>query len=55
MIVVRNELVRQIDEELTSLKTLLEKDVPAFNELVRQKAVPSVIIKQKPQSAVGSN
>ncbi len=55
MMVVRNELVRQIDEELAALKTLLEKDVPTFNELVRQKAVPSVIIKQKPQSAVGSN
>jgi len=55
MIVVRNELVRQIDEELASLKILLEKDVPAFNELMRQKAIPSVIIKQKLESAVGSN
>ncbi|MFN3393720.1 MAG: glycosyl hydrolase, partial [Candidatus Thermochlorobacter sp.] len=55
MLLVRSELTRQIDQELSALKTLLEKDVPAFNELVRQKSIPSVLIKQKAPSAVGSN
>jgi len=55
MIAVRNDITRQIDAELLSLKTVLEKDVAAFNDLVKQKGVPSVILKQKPQSAVGEN
>ncbi|MDW8467517.1 MAG: hypothetical protein RML35_15575 [Chloroherpetonaceae bacterium] len=55
MIVVRNELVKQIDEQLAAFRAIMEKDLPAFNELVRQKSIPSIIIRQKTASAVGSN
>ena len=36
------ELVTQIDAELAKLKTMQEKDIPAFNELIRQKALPVI-------------
>lgn len=39
------DLASQIDRELAKLKTIKEKDVPAFNELVRQKALPVIGIK----------
>ncbi len=39
---VYNDLATQIDAQLNKLKTIKEKDVPAFNELIRQKAVPVI-------------
>ncbi len=39
---VYEDLARKIDAELATLKTLLDKDVPAFNELVRDKNVLAV-------------
>ncbi|MFN2458884.1 MAG: WD40/YVTN/BNR-like repeat-containing protein [Chitinophagaceae bacterium] len=36
------DLASQIDRELTRLKTIKEKDIPAFNELIRQKALPVI-------------
>lgn len=39
---VYNDLASQIDAQLAKLKTIKEKDVPAFNELIRQKALPVI-------------
>lgn len=39
------DLSAQVDRELLKLKTIKERDVPAFNELVRQKALPVIGIK----------
>ncbi|MGV3658200.1 MAG: WD40/YVTN/BNR-like repeat-containing protein [Chitinophagaceae bacterium] len=36
------ELVRQIDAELAKLKAVQQTDIPAFNELIRQKALPVI-------------
>ena len=42
---VKQELTAAIDAELAKLRTILETDLPAFNELVREKAIPAVIVK----------
>jgi hypothetical protein len=39
------DLSSQIDRELAKLKTIRERDIPAFNELIRQKALPVIGIK----------
>ncbi|NIR51609.1 glycosyl hydrolase [candidate division KSB1 bacterium] len=39
---VKKELTARIDAELTKLRTVLETDLPAFNELVHEKAIPAV-------------
>jgi hypothetical protein len=39
---VYTDLAIQVDKELAKLKVVKEKDVPAFNELVRQKALPVI-------------
>jgi hypothetical protein len=36
------DLSSQIDRELAKLKTIRERDIPAFNELIRQKALPVI-------------
>jgi len=36
------DLAVQVDKELNLLKTIKEKDIPAFNELIRQKALPVI-------------
>ncbi len=42
---VYEELASQIDRELNKLKSVKEKDVPAFNDAIRQKALPVIGIK----------
>ena len=42
---VYTALVAQIDAELAKLKAVTEKEVPAFNELIRQKALPVIGVK----------
>lgn len=42
---VYNALVAQIDQELAKLKAVKEKDVPAYNELIRQKSLPVIGVK----------
>lgn len=42
---VRDEVARLIDAELAKLNTVLETDLPAFNQLVQAHAVPAVIVK----------
>ncbi|WP_457652102.1 WD40/YVTN/BNR-like repeat-containing protein [Rhodocaloribacter sp.] len=44
-VAVKNELTAAIDAELAKLRTILETDLPAFNDLVREKAIPAVIVK----------
>ena len=44
---VLEEMKSEIDGPLTALQTILESDVPAFNELVRSKQVPAVIVDKK--------
>jgi hypothetical protein len=43
---VRVELTKQIDAELGKLKSLMENDLPAFNNLVKQKSVDAIVIKK---------
>ncbi len=44
---VFTELSAQADEQLNKLKTIEQKDVPAFNELIRQKTLPLIGIKKE--------
>ncbi|WP_456426628.1 VPS10 domain-containing protein [Rhodocaloribacter sp.] len=44
-VAVKEELTAAIDAELAKLDTILETDLPAFNDLVREKAIPAVIVK----------
>ena len=39
------DLASQIDAQLAKLKTIKEKDVPALNDLIRQKALPVIGIR----------
>lgn len=39
---VYSDLASQIDAELQKLKNIKEKDIPAFNEMIRQKAAPVI-------------
>jgi hypothetical protein len=41
------ELSAQADEQLNKLKTIEEKDIKAFNELIRQKTLPVIGIKKE--------
>ena len=43
--VVYDEVVTQIDAELRKLAQLMQTDVPAFNQLVRDQNIPAVVIK----------
>jgi hypothetical protein len=36
------DLASQIDVQLNKLKSLKEKDIPAFNVLIREKALPVI-------------
>jgi photosystem II stability/assembly factor-like uncharacterized protein len=40
------DLAGQIDVQLAKLKSIVQKDVPAFNELIRQKALPVISVKE---------
>ena len=42
---VYDEVVGQIDSQLQKLAQLLKKDVPAFNQLVRDQNIPAVVVK----------
>lgn len=44
---VRVELTQQIDAQLQKLQQLMSDDLPAFNNLVKQKSVDAIIIKKK--------
>ncbi len=44
-IAVKNELTKQIDEQLAKYKSIMEKDVPAFNRQVSDKNVDAITTK----------
>jgi hypothetical protein len=44
---VYDELAAKIDEQLRKLAEVMQKDIPAFNKLVREQEVPAVMIKPK--------
>lgn len=44
---VFDDLSRRCDEQLAKLKQVMEKDVPAFNKLVREQDIPAVILKME--------
>ncbi|MFQ5604879.1 MAG: glycosyl hydrolase [bacterium] len=55
-VAVKAELVAKIDTELGKLREIMEKDLPAFNQLVHENAVPAVMIKSKlKKPAEGTN
>ncbi|MFN2531037.1 MAG: WD40/YVTN/BNR-like repeat-containing protein [Pyrinomonadaceae bacterium] len=43
--VVYDALVTQIDSEVQRLRQIINKDVPAFNQLVRDQNIPAVVVK----------
>ena len=45
-IAVRDELVKAIDVELDKFKMIKEKELPAFNQLVKAQAVDAIILKK---------
>jgi hypothetical protein len=47
---VYDDLSSRIDAELSKLQETLRIDLPAFNQLVREKKVPAVVIKEKKES-----
>jgi hypothetical protein len=42
---VYNDLASQIDAQIARLNAIKQKDIPAFNELIRQKALPVIGVK----------
>lgn len=48
MIAVKNDITTKIDAELTKLKVILEKEIPQFNQMVKDKAVPVVQVDETP-------
>ena len=42
---VYNDLASQIDVQISKLNMIKQKDIPAFNELIRQKALPVISVK----------
>ena len=41
------DLARQCDEQLNKLKKIMEEDIPAFNKLIREKALPVIGLKKE--------
>jgi photosystem II stability/assembly factor-like uncharacterized protein len=44
---VYEDVAAKIDVQLAALKQTLDQDLPAFNQLVREKNVPAVVLKEK--------
>jgi len=44
---VFNQLAAKLDAQLAKLEEIREKDVPAFNQLVREQAVPAILVSKK--------
>jgi len=51
---VTDDIAGRIDAELAKLKQALDVDLAAFNALVREKEVPSVMVKKKKDDEAGS-
>ncbi len=50
---VYDDIAGKIDAELAKLKELIAKDLAAFNQLVREKEVPAVVVKEKKEEGAG--
>lgn len=48
-------LSKQLDEQLAKWKQVLGSDVPAYNALVRNQAVPAIILKKPEQAGAGAS
>ena len=54
--IVKNALTAEIDAQLTKLREVMDTDLPAFNQMVRDAAVPAVIVDMKKATVVpGTN
>jgi hypothetical protein len=47
---VQENLTERIDEQLDTYEEVIENELPAFNELVREKQIDPVMVKKKPRS-----
>lgn len=50
-IAFKKEVTQKIDGELQKLKSLFEKDIPAFNQMVKEKSIDAVIIESRKKEA----
>ena len=46
-IAFKKEVTQKIDNELQKLKSLFEKDIPVFNQMVKEKSIDAVIIESR--------
>jgi uncharacterized protein YjgD (DUF1641 family) len=44
---VKNELTKEINKELDAYKSVMQNEIPKFNELIRSKSIDAIILKQK--------
>ncbi len=52
-VAVYDDVAGKIDAQLGTLKTLLEEDLAGFNDLVREKDVPAVVVKEREKKGRG--
>lgn len=50
VIAVKDDVTAKIDEQLSQLKSVLLTEIPAFNELVKSKNIPAVVVSEKQAS-----
>ena len=48
---VKEEVAAEIDRELAALREILQTDLERFNALVREEAVPAVVVEEMPEPA----
>lgn len=46
MVAFKNEITAEIDKHLNSLKKIFDEEIPAFNNLVKQKNIDAVVLKE---------
>lgn len=51
MYVVRDELTRAIDAQLEQFNEVKEKDLPTFNQIVKEKEIDAIVLEKKEKSA----
>jgi hypothetical protein len=49
-VAVKEELTTLIDEQLKTFKTILDNDIPKFNEMMRKRAVDAIILEEESES-----
>ena len=43
----KNEIVSQIDEQLSQLKLIINQELPAYNKAIKEKGIDAIILKDK--------